>query len=53
MAKNIRKIIKKLPKKRQHAIEARAKVLIKNEMTLLTLRAQEELDKLGLNVDQL
>ena len=54
MAKDIREIIKKLPKTQQQAIKRRAKALIKEEkMARLLLRARAELSKLGLTVDQL
>ncbi len=53
MAKNIREIIKKLPKKQQQAIKRRGKALIKEEMIRMNLRAQAKLGKLGLILDQL
>ena len=64
MAKNIKKIIKKLPKTDQQIVRRRTKTLIKVEkgivllpqsrvMADLMLRAQQEFGKLGLNVDQL
>lgn len=64
MAKNIQKIIKKLPKTDQQTVRRRAKTLIKEETGIVLLpqskvmadlmqRAQEELSKLGLNADQL
>lgn len=43
MATNIRSIIKRLPKKEQEAIEARAQVLIKDEMNLQELRKAQQL----------
>ena len=43
MATNIRELLKQLPKKRQEAIEARAQVLIKEEMNLQELRKAQQL----------
>jgi DNA-binding XRE family transcriptional regulator len=42
MAKDIQEIIRKLPKKRQEAIKARAKELIKEEMTLREVRKAQQ-----------